>query len=132
MELITTRICMKKDIGVHNNLFGGILMAWLDETAAAYAQQLCGTPRVVTVKVEELVFKKPIKENDLVKIYGKVSKFGNTSITLAIEARRCDSFLLEEELVTHTSIVFVKIDENGNSALIDPALKARYYTNNPE
>jgi acyl-CoA thioesterase YciA len=57
MELITTRICMVKDIGVHGNLFGGIMMSWIDEAASAMAVQVCHTPNMVTVKIEELLFR---------------------------------------------------------------------------
>lgn len=35
MVLINKKIVMSRDIGIHGNLFGGILMAWLDESAAA-------------------------------------------------------------------------------------------------
>ena len=33
MELITTRVCMASQIGVHGNLFGGEMMSILDESA---------------------------------------------------------------------------------------------------
>jgi acyl-CoA hydrolase len=39
MELVTTKICMALDIGVHGNMFGGNMMAFLDEVAGAYACQ---------------------------------------------------------------------------------------------
>ena len=51
---------MSSDIGVHGNLFGGTMMSWIDEAGAAYASQICDTPRMVTVKISELLFKKPI------------------------------------------------------------------------
>ena len=35
MELVTTKICMALDLGVHGNLFGGSMMSFLDEAAAA-------------------------------------------------------------------------------------------------
>ena len=41
MHLINKKIVMAKDIGIHGNLFGGILMAWIDEAAAAYATEYC-------------------------------------------------------------------------------------------
>ena len=61
MELITTYICKKGDIGVHDNMFGGILVSLIDDASAAYAAQICDTPRVVTIKIDELIFKKPVK-----------------------------------------------------------------------
>ena len=50
MELISTHICKAGDIGVHSNMFGGNIMALIDEASAAYAAQICDTPRVVYLK----------------------------------------------------------------------------------
>ena len=61
MELVTTKICMALDLGVHGNLFGGSMMSFLDEAAAAYSCQICDTPRMVTKKIEEVVFECPVK-----------------------------------------------------------------------
>ena len=69
---------MSSDIGVHGNLFGGTMMSWIDEAGAAYASQICDTPKMVTVKINELIFKKPIKIGNLIKIYGSVKEFGKT------------------------------------------------------
>jgi acyl-CoA thioesterase YciA len=63
-------------------------MSWIDESAVAYTMQLCDTPRMVTVKIDELVFKKPVKVGNLLKVYGKVIEFGNTSVSIYIEVRK--------------------------------------------
>jgi acyl-CoA thioesterase YciA len=70
MNLITKKICMSKDIGIHGNLFGGILMSWIDEAAAAFATEYCHTPNMVTLRVGELLFKKPVKTGNHLRIYG--------------------------------------------------------------
>jgi hypothetical protein len=43
MELISTYICKQGDIGVHNNMFGGIILGLIDDAAAGYAAQICDT-----------------------------------------------------------------------------------------
>ena len=82
MELISTHPIKKSDLGFHGNLFGGKLLAWMDASAAAYAMQVCDTPRMVTVMIDQCVFKKPAKEGQLIKIYGEVFEIGNTSIII--------------------------------------------------
>jgi len=47
---------MTKDLGIHGNLFGGILLSWLDEAGAALATEFCHSPNVVTLKIEEMLF----------------------------------------------------------------------------
>lgn len=58
MELISTHPIKKSDLGFHGNLFGGKLLAWMDAAAAAYAMQVADTPRIVTLLIEQCVFKK--------------------------------------------------------------------------
>ena len=33
MRLLGTKVCKKHDLGVHNNLFGGTMLSWIDELA---------------------------------------------------------------------------------------------------
>jgi acyl-CoA thioesterase YciA len=126
MELISTYICKASDIGVHGNMFGGNMMSLVDECSSAYASQICDTPRVVTIKVDELVFKKPVKVGSILKCYGEVKEFGNTSITLYIEMRKHNVYTGKQEVVTHTNIKFVRIDDEGNPLLISERVKSRY------
>ena len=127
MELISTYICKKGDIGIHDNMFGGQILSLIDDAAAAYAAQICDTPRIVTVKIDSLVFAKPIKVNNIVKTYGSVKEFGNTSVTLYIEMRKHNVYTGNQEVVTHTNIKFVRIDEEGSPLKIDERVKSRYY-----
>jgi acyl-CoA thioesterase YciA len=96
---------MVKDIGVHGNLFGGIMMAWIDEAASAMAVSTCHTPNMVTVKV---------------------AKVGNTSITFKIEARKVSVYTGEEDVVVTTNITFVRINEEGKPTPIPTIVKDRF------
>lgn len=127
MELISTYICKTGDIGVHSNMFGGHIMSLIDDAAAAYACQICDTLRIVTIKIDELVFNKPIKVGNIVKVYGEVKEFGNTSVTLYIEVRKHNVYTGKQEVVTHTNIKFVRIDDEGNPLAISERVKGRYY-----
>lgn len=114
MQLITTHPIKKSDLGFHSNLFGGKLLAWLDAAAAAYAMEICDTPRMVTVKIDECVFKKPAKEGQLLKMYGRVESIGRTSITMYLESRAHNVYSGQQSVILSTSIKFVRIDENGD------------------
>ena len=87
MELISTYICKKGDIGVHDNMFGGLILSVIDDASASYASQICDTQRVVTLKIDELIFAKPVKVGNILKVYGEVKAFGTTSVTLYVEVR---------------------------------------------
>jgi len=127
MELITTYICKKGDIGVHDNMFGGTIMSLIDDAAASYTAQICDTQRIVTLKIDELVFKKPVKVGSILKIYGNVIKFGNTSVTVEIDVRKHNVYTGVQETVTYTKIVFVRIDDEGKPLPIHQYVKDRYW-----
>ncbi len=129
MQLITTHICMTKDIGVHGNMFGGIMMAWIDEAASVMACRVCRTPNMVTLKLEESVFHKKVKVGFLILIYGRVHRIGNTSITLDIEARKRSVYSGDEEQVLVTRVTFVRIDEDGSPTPIANSVKEIYKKN---
>jgi acyl-CoA thioesterase YciA len=114
MELITTHPIKKSDLGFHGNLFGGKLLSLLDGAAAGYSMQLCDTPRMVTVSIDKCFFEKPAREGQLLKIYGKPSDLGTTSITLYMEARAHNVYTGKQTVVLKTNIKFVSIDEDGN------------------
>lgn len=123
MELISTKICKTSDIGVNDNLFGGTLLAWMDEAAASYAATTCCTPNMITLKVNEVLFKEPVKVKEHLKLYGKVLGVGKSSIKIGVEARRVAFSNKSEILVCSTNMLFVRIDESGNAIPIDEMVR---------
>ena len=126
MELITTRVCMASQIGVHGNLFGGEMLSVLDESGAVYTCQICDTPRMVTKKIEEVIFQRPVKTGNLIKVYGSVERIGTTSITINLEARKHNVYTGVQDLVCSTKMVFVRIDDEGAPVPISERVKKRY------
>jgi acyl-CoA thioesterase YciA len=108
MELITSKICMTKDVGLHGNLFGGNMMAWADEAAGIYARLKCKYDFVVTRKIGEINFTKAVKVGTLLKFHGSDPEFGTTSIKFNMTVT--DS---EGTIYFTTSFVFVAIDSEG-------------------
>jgi len=126
MTLLTTHPIKKSDLGFHANLFGGKLLAWLDAAGAAYAMEVCDTPRMVTVMIDKCIFKKPAKEGQLIKIYGEVSKIGTTYITFYMEARAHNVYSGKQKTILSTNIKFVRIDENGDTVPISERVKEKF------
>lgn len=128
MELITTHPVKKSDLGFHKNLFGGKLLAWIDAAGAAYAAQICDSPRLVTVAIDKCVFKKPAREGQMLKIYGTVDSVGTTSVTLKLEARAHNVYTGVQSIILSTNIKFVRIDEDGNPIPISERVKEKVKT----
>lgn len=129
MELISTKICKTSDIGVNDNLFGGTMLAWMDEAGGTYAAIKCRTANMITLKIDEVVFKRPVKVKEHIKIYGKMLSIGKSSIKLKIDAFRLDFKTNMEELVCSTQMLFVRIDANGNAVPIDEKVRVNLVKN---
>jgi len=129
MELISTHPVKKSDLGFHGNLFGGKLLAWVDAAGAAYANQVCDSPRMVTVLIDECLFKRPAKEGHLLKIYGSVKTIGRTSITLNVEARSHNVYDGRQSIILSTTIKFVRIDEQGEAIPVSQKVRDKFKTN---
>lgn len=126
MEKLAIKLCMTKDIGVHGNLFGGNMLAWLDEAAATWACSVCKNPNMVTVKIDEMIFERPVKNGHQVNIYGEVKGIGKSSIAIYVEARNVNFYTGDEKTVCSTFFTFVRIDDSGSPIPIDEAVRAQY------
>ena len=126
MELISTHFCKAANVGYHGNLFGGVMLSWLDEAAVSFACQTCETPRMVTVSMDKVEFLKPVRPGQIIKIYGELISFGKTSCVLGIEARRYSTYKLSEKVVCRTKMKFVRLDGDGESVPITSYVKEKH------
>lgn len=104
---VSAYLCMTKDIGVGGNLFGGTMMAWMDEAAAIFAHQYTHSTRMVTLRYTELLFKEAVRVGDIVHIYADNPRIGRTSVTFDLEGR------VDTRVVFQTTATFVAVDEAG-------------------
>lgn len=126
MDLLVTHPVKKSDLGFHGNLFGGQLLAWTDSALAAYAMEKCRSQNMITVSIDECVFKKPAKEKNLVKIYAKMVRVGTTSATFKVEARAYNVFRGDEVVLLSTNMTFVRVDEEGIPIPISSQVKENF------
>tara|TARA_A100001515_G_scaffold144947_4_gene150887 strand:+ start:1290 stop:1703 length:414 start_codon:yes stop_codon:yes gene_type:complete len=123
MELISTHYVMAKQVGYHGNLFGGTMLAWIDEAGAAFACQIADTGRMVTKYMSEVNFERAVRPGQLIKLYGRCLKIGKTSVTIEIEARRHSIYNGTQKPVCKCNIVFVRIDGDGEPVPIAPHVR---------
>jgi len=112
MRFHTRKWVKPEDLNPNGTLFGGRLLAWIDEEAALYAIIQLENPKVVTKYMSEIDFKSSAKKGDIVEIGIEVAKFGKSSIRLKCEVR---NKMTHETILTVDNIVMVNLDEQGNS-----------------
>lgn len=77
------------DTNPQGNLFGGTLMAWMDK-AAGFAAMRRSRSTVVTRAIENIEFKVPILQGDLVEVHARVVSVGHTSMRVQVDVSRED------------------------------------------
>lgn len=125
MIMRSTWICMTKDLGVHNNAFGGILLSHVDEIAAFFASEICDTPFMVTRSLAT-EFLKPMKVGNVIKTYCGIESIGNTSITVLVEMRKYNLRNDAEIVCLRAKATFVRIDGEGSAIPIADVIKKKY------
>lgn len=111
---IATHLVLPNDTNIHNNLFGGKLMAWIDVIASISARRHCGR-EVVTASVNSLSFNKPIKLGDVVTLESKVSRSFNSSMEIYVDVFVEDYKTGEHIKANEAIYTFVAIDQNGTT-----------------
>jgi acyl-CoA hydrolase len=111
--LCAQRLVMYPDLNAAGRLFGGRLMAWIDEATAMAAMKIMGTKRVVTKKFGEVVFEAPGLLGDLVEIWCRAEKEGTTSLTLDCRVLVRSIQPAAARQISSSNVVYVAIDEEG-------------------
>jgi len=110
MRFHTRKWVKPEDLNPNHSLFGGKLLAWIDEEAALYSIVQLENPRVVTKHMSEINFISSAKQGDIVEIGLDVVKFGNSSLVLKCEVR---NMMTRETIITIDSITMVSLGIDG-------------------
>jgi len=94
-------------------LFGGYLLKWIDEFAYVTASLDYPDNRFVTISLDNVAFRKPIKVGYILCFNIVESKIGNSSIEYKVEVYNAKGIKENKDLLFETKIVFVNVDENG-------------------
>ncbi|MBP6669295.1 MAG: acyl-CoA thioesterase [Gemmatimonadales bacterium] len=107
-----TTLVMPHMQNVLGDLFGGHLLAMVDQAAAVAAIRHAGGP-AVTASFDRVDFKERIPVGALVTCHASVDHVGNSSMDVSVEVYS-ENVASGERRHTHTArVVFVAIDDTG-------------------
>ena len=101
------------------NVHGGDLLKMLDQVAYACASRYSGS-HVVTLSVDQVMFREPIYVGELVTFAASINYVGRTSMEVGI---RVESENIQARTIRHTNSCYftmVAIDENGKPTPVPP------------
>ncbi|MFW6003254.1 MAG: acyl-CoA thioesterase [Halanaeroarchaeum sp.] len=93
---------------------GGNVVKWMDEAGAMAAMRFAGET-CVTVRMNSVDFKRPIRTGDTALIQAYVYDAGRTSVKVRLRAFRENLRTGERELTSESYFVYVAIDEERNT-----------------
>ncbi len=103
------------------NVHGGWIMKLVDE-AGALACMRHAQRRVVTVAIDSMVFRHPIRIGDLIILNAELAYAGRTSMEAEVQVL-AENPLTGERTHTNTAyLVYVSLDDDGNPAPVPPLL----------
>jgi acyl-CoA hydrolase len=111
------RVVFSKHLNSNGTLFGGEAMQWLDEvaliTATRYTRQ-----RMVTVKIEQVSFLKPILPNSILDITGRIVKINHVKIFMKVEVYSEDMFSQYREKVMEADFIFAACNNDLSPTIL--------------
>lgn len=110
MRFFSRKLIKPQDLNAHGTLFGGSVLAWVDEEAAIYVTCQLGKSNIATKFMSEIDFVSSAKLGDIIEIGMETVKFGKTSITVKCEVRHK---FTRNPIIRIDKIVFVHLDDQG-------------------
>lgn len=116
---VKTAHVLPPDTNSFGTLFGGVLMAYVDDIAAISARRHARIP-VVTASTDSVDFLHPVKEGDSICVESFVTWTHHTSMEVFVKAVTEDLTTGERKVCTTAFLTFVAVDENGRPTPVPP------------
>jgi len=114
-----TEIVLPSHTNPLGTAFGGQIMAWID-ICAGIAAQRHARQIVVTASMDDLHFRAPIHQGDVVVLKAQVNRSFHTSMEVGVRVEAENPLTGERRHCSSAYLTFVALDAEGNRVLIPP------------
>lgn len=111
-QVETSDMMLPQDANVLGHVFGGVVLSLVDKTAAVAAFRHARLP-VVTVSVDRVDFREPIRVGDLIVMKASVNYVGRTSMEVGVRIDAEDLLTGKRRHTNSCYLTFVAVDGNG-------------------
>lgn len=108
---ISTRLVLPPDINHQQTIFGGRVMAYIDEIAAITAMKHAQSA-VVTASIDSVDFVSPAVVGDVLELEAIVSSTGRTSMEVFVNVHSKNLLTGEKKLTTKSFLTMVAMGED--------------------
>lgn len=117
--LIMTEVMSPEKANFSGNIHGGHLLRLMDQVAYACAAKY-SRRYVMTLCVNQVLFKKPVRVGDLVTCKASVNYVGRSSMEIGIRVESVNLLTGEIEHTNSSYFTMVAVDENMKPVAIEP------------
>lgn len=111
-RIVQTRLVLPPDTNHLNTIFGGKVLAYIDEVAALAAMKHSNRV-VVTASIDSVNFLSAAKVGDALKLEAFVTYTGTSSMEVYVKVVAQNVLKNEEKLTTESFLTMVAVDDNG-------------------
>ncbi len=112
------RLVLPGHLNQYGFLFGGQLLAWIDEACWIAASLDFPACRFVTVGMDNVQFRHSVRTGTILAIRCDREREGTTSVTYRVDVRDCHRG--ESPLIFATRVTLVNVDADGNKLPLRP------------
>ncbi len=108
-------VAMPKDTNPSGDVFGGWILSQMDIAGGMLAKEVA-LGRTVTVSVDKMVFRVPLRVGDIIAIYAELLQVGNSSMDIRLEVWAKPfpgQYVAQVHLVTEGVFRYIAVDDNG-------------------
>ncbi|MDR1514764.1 MAG: acyl-CoA thioesterase [Synergistaceae bacterium] len=110
METISTwHLVKSEDLNHHGTLYAGRATEWMVEAAFIAASYAVGDEHVVCLRINSLLFMKPVQKGHILTFTSRLVHGGRSSLTVYVEVLN----RMTNEFFVDGFFTFVRVDEHG-------------------
>lgn len=117
-----SRLLQPDEANLYGNVHGGVILKYIDETAAVAAWRHARVPKVVTASFERMSFKEPVFVGDLLHIHATVRHTGRTSMVIGCRVEAEEPSTGNSRHVASAHVTFVALDKSGKPTVCPPVI----------
>jgi acyl-CoA hydrolase len=118
-EAVMSELMMPQHANIMGNVFGGVLLSLVDRAAAVAAIRHARRP-CVTVSVDKVNFREPIRVGELVTALARVNFTGHSSMEIGVKVIAENVLTGEQRHTNSCYLTYVALDDRGAPTQVPP------------
>jgi acyl-CoA hydrolase len=120
-ETMIAELMMPQHANMMGNVFGGVILGLVDRVAAVAAIRHARRP-CVTVSVDKVNFREPIRIGELVTAMARVNFTGHSSMEVGVKVIAENVLTGEKRHTNSCYLTYVALDEQGRPTEVPPVV----------